>query len=295
MDRDGRALPQIIGAPINPVTSKEERFYTLIKANYIIPSTVTARKSVIVDAGYFDQTLRRCEDWDLWLRIAPYHRFVDTDRVLVRYRMHADSLSNDLPKIHSTKRALVEKHFGTDDGIYPKWPLLKRRAYSGMYRFETIAAVKHSGDFHAGAEYLEKALTVDPCIASDVELFYELALWDQPAGYRGSKEKVDIHKNTKNVLGLIQKMFRSSGSTQIHQMRRQVLGTAYYAIGLVAYNVGELQYVRRGMMLAARYSPSLFFSTGLLGILLKSMLGNSVLDSLRRLKKIVLPRTRSAL
>jgi glycosyltransferase involved in cell wall biosynthesis len=58
--------------------------------------SVLARRSVLVGAGLFDESLRSSEDFDLWLRIVHggwrigYHR-----RPLVRSRLRRDSLSAD--------------------------------------------------------------------------------------------------------------------------------------------------------------------------------------------------------
>lgn len=59
-----------------------------------------------MEAGLFDEGLRHCEDYDLWLRIAyrrgriAYHR-----RVLGRYRSHPGSLSyNAIPML----KALIQ-------------------------------------------------------------------------------------------------------------------------------------------------------------------------------------------
>jgi hypothetical protein len=57
---------------------------------------VTARLNAIRAAGMFDESIRSCEDFDLWLRIVKnggriiYHR-----RPLVLYRRHEGSLSSD--------------------------------------------------------------------------------------------------------------------------------------------------------------------------------------------------------
>ena len=68
IDTEGNPLPQLFGGPVLPAG---EIYQTLLRANFIIPSTVTFRRSVIVTAGLFDQELRSCEDWDLWLRLLP--------------------------------------------------------------------------------------------------------------------------------------------------------------------------------------------------------------------------------
>jgi glycosyltransferase involved in cell wall biosynthesis len=62
----------------------------------VMLSSVVARKGVILAVGGFDESLRRAEDFDLWVRAAhagtriSYHR-----RVLFRYRERTTGLSED--------------------------------------------------------------------------------------------------------------------------------------------------------------------------------------------------------
>ena len=59
----------------------------------VITSTVVARRRAVVEAGGFDETLHRCEDFDLWLRLATRGRLLYTREVLGRRRLHAASQS----------------------------------------------------------------------------------------------------------------------------------------------------------------------------------------------------------
>lgn len=71
-------------------------FASLVRQQCVVMTCVTARMSAIRAAGMFDETLRSCEDFDLWLRIVKnggrvvYHR-----RPLALYRRHEGSLSSD--------------------------------------------------------------------------------------------------------------------------------------------------------------------------------------------------------
>ena len=56
-------------------------------------STVVARRRAVVEAGGFDETLHRCEDFDLWLRLALRGRLLYTREVLGRRRLHPSSQS----------------------------------------------------------------------------------------------------------------------------------------------------------------------------------------------------------
>jgi GT2 family glycosyltransferase len=74
----------------------EVNFESLVTEKCVVMTSVTARMSAIRDAGMFDENIRSCEDFDLWLRIVKnggrigYHH-----RPLVLYRRHEGSLSSD--------------------------------------------------------------------------------------------------------------------------------------------------------------------------------------------------------
>lgn len=74
----------------------EVSFEALVREKCVVMTSVTARMSVIRDAGMYDEAIRSCEDFDLWLRVVKtggriiYHR-----RPLVLYRRHEGSLSSD--------------------------------------------------------------------------------------------------------------------------------------------------------------------------------------------------------
>jgi hypothetical protein len=60
--------------------------------------------------GPFDPTLRGCDDWDLWLRLAERWEFVYENRVALHYRIHAGNDSRDRLYMYYVAVALYEKH-----------------------------------------------------------------------------------------------------------------------------------------------------------------------------------------
>src|SRR5262245_45202311 len=80
----------------------------------IVLSTVVARRAVVVDAGLFDDTLRRGQDFELWLRLAwRGARLGYQKMVLAERRVRADGLSGDA--IAEIERALnVLERFGRE-------------------------------------------------------------------------------------------------------------------------------------------------------------------------------------
>jgi glycosyltransferase involved in cell wall biosynthesis len=73
---------------------------------HVIASGVVARRSVILDAGMFDETIRRGHDFDLWVRLASRGARLSYQRkVLLTRHIHLDNLSGDA--ISESERALA--------------------------------------------------------------------------------------------------------------------------------------------------------------------------------------------
>jgi GT2 family glycosyltransferase len=92
----------------------EVNFITLVQQKCVVMTSVTARMNAIREVGMYDESLRSCEDFDLWLRIVKnggriiYHR-----RPLVIYRRHEGSLSSDRVWMTRNLIAVFEKCAGT--------------------------------------------------------------------------------------------------------------------------------------------------------------------------------------
>lgn len=91
----------------------EVTFEALVQQKCTVMTSVTARINAIREAGMFDESIRSCEDFDLWLRIVKsggrivYHR-----RSLVLYRRHEGSLSSDRVWMTRHLLAVFEKSTG---------------------------------------------------------------------------------------------------------------------------------------------------------------------------------------
>jgi glycosyltransferase involved in cell wall biosynthesis len=276
MDADGRELPQQFGGPPR---SPEAMHRTLLRANFLIPSTILMRKAIVVEAGLFEQKLQSihgCEDWDLWLRLLPEHSFVGTSAPLVLYRLHDSTLSANPAGMQRAVRAVIEKHFGPDDGQWTSWPAEKRRAYGGVYRYHVLTTVQRENNWQAAAPYLRRALQADPTLALDVDLFYDLALGSQPPGYRGTSHQLDLGKNATHIHAMLDTVFDSASG--LESLRRQACGTAHLALGLVAYNTGQRALCRSSLSRALYYRPELWSDSRVAGNLVKSFVSQPMLE-----------------
>jgi len=52
------------------------------------------RRAIFDRVGGFDESLQRCEDWDLWIRIAAVAPIMGTSKVVAEYRQHPGTLSS---------------------------------------------------------------------------------------------------------------------------------------------------------------------------------------------------------
>ncbi|MDJ0753650.1 MAG: glycosyltransferase [Ardenticatenaceae bacterium] len=268
MDECGAELPQVLGGP---VISPEAMRSTLIRANFLIPSTILMRRAIVLEAGLFDQQLRSCEDWDLWLRLLPEQRFIGHSAVLGRYRQHGLSLSKNLDGMHRAAQAVVEKHFGLDDGRFQQWPLEKRRAYGGLYQYQLLTHIQRNNDWERAESCLCRALQADPTLATHPGLFYDLALGNQPVGYRGTSQYLNLADNAQKIQVLLDNTFRS-GRSSIQRLRPLAWGTAYFALGMVANHTGQPGLSRSFYWRALRHRPNLWRNRLVIGAFLKPLL-----------------------
>src|SRR3954471_19707847 len=71
--------PVAIGVP--PASDRMAR--ALLESFGLCTSTVIARREALLAAGGFAEDLERCEDWDLWLRLADRHELGGVPEILV--------------------------------------------------------------------------------------------------------------------------------------------------------------------------------------------------------------------
>lgn len=138
----------------------EVTFETLLLQKCIVMTSVTARMDVIREAGMFDESIRSCEDFDLWLRIVKsggrivYHR-----RPLVLYRRHEGSLSSDRVWMTRHLLAVYEKSASAFNLTPAETEILKEQIASTRAKlrlFEGKRALT-TGGAHAALAHFQEA------------------------------------------------------------------------------------------------------------------------------------------
>jgi len=285
IDENGRELPQLVS--LQKVTPDATRA-TLLRANFLIPSAIMVRRDVVLTAGLFDERLgSHCPDWDLWLRLARTQTFVHHPHCLVRYRLHDGSLSVDIAGMHRGALMVIEKHFGPDDARRDSWSNQKRRAYGALYVYQALTTLLHRKLWEHCALYLRNALQCDRSLVTDLDLFYELALGTQPLGHRGTGFQLNLEENATALKRVLVDVFGPLAGAEWQSLRQRALGTAYYALGLVAYNTGRRAPSRRFLLEALRYQPRYWRDRRVLGTMARSLVSGSALDRMKRARDFV--------
>ncbi|HEX6626160.1 MAG TPA: glycosyltransferase family A protein [Pyrinomonadaceae bacterium] len=116
----------------------------------IITSGTVARKQALVEAGLFDEAFVRCEDFDLWLRLAHRGgRISYQRRVLARHRAHAGSLAADPILMVEAQIRVLEKSLHLQPLTAAQRELIERQRLNCSAQIDLERGRRH----FAGGEY----------------------------------------------------------------------------------------------------------------------------------------------
>jgi len=101
-ERIGETRPEKRGAIFNE----------LVCSNYIVGSASAAmvRREVFPRAGYFDENLSPCADWDCWIRIAQFYDIDYVEAPLVKLTIH-DSMQKNISAMEKDTFYILDKYW----------------------------------------------------------------------------------------------------------------------------------------------------------------------------------------
>jgi glycosyltransferase involved in cell wall biosynthesis len=89
---DGRTVTETVYLPAEP----EDSYRQFLQCNPIgMHGSALLRRTAVIDAGGFDETLPACEDYDLYLRLAARYEVRSHPAVVAAYRIHDSNMSTD--------------------------------------------------------------------------------------------------------------------------------------------------------------------------------------------------------
>jgi glycosyltransferase involved in cell wall biosynthesis len=89
---------------------------SLLISNFIMSPTPVVRRKVFDEVGFWGEAIQKCEDWDLWLRIAARYEVGLVPMVLARRRVHPNAISmvEDLNEFYVDASGDVERAIQRD-------------------------------------------------------------------------------------------------------------------------------------------------------------------------------------
>ena len=130
----------------------------LLQRCMLLPSAVMVRRDVLEAVGLFDERLRVCGDWDMWLRIARAgYGFRFVDEVLALYRIHGQNTSRDAEKMRADRLRVLDKFFGQPGQAHDRF---RPRAYACAY-VASAHPYYNNGQYAKFREDIRQALRCD--------------------------------------------------------------------------------------------------------------------------------------
>ncbi len=165
IDEEGRSLPGE-GRP----RGEGDMLPALLLGNPIHPLAAVVRRALVAEVGGFEESLRGCEEWDLFLRLSRRGmRWASLDAPLAEYRLHpAQSHGQTRMMLASAVRVL--ERFFADPELPPGLRAMAGRAFQAAYLrgaaecYRAGLVADGDGAFHAAArarpEFLGEAASL---------------------------------------------------------------------------------------------------------------------------------------
>jgi teichuronic acid biosynthesis glycosyltransferase TuaG len=126
----GESSNQTSDCFVNVELDFEDKHKILIY-DFIPILTVLIAKDVIDEVGYFDESLRGVEDWDLWIRVLQKYEAIYLNEFLAKYRVSSTGLSGNFENHFIEENKVWKKHidlYSKELNIYRHWFANKKQA-----------------------------------------------------------------------------------------------------------------------------------------------------------------------
>jgi len=131
---------EIVGLYDHPRSQEGSIAFKLILGNFVCNSTVLVRRTVLQEAGFFDEKIFTPADWDMWLRLSEVTQAGFLKKPLIKYRVTDNYTFNRLEQARQEELYVIEKFFRN----HPTQGILKKRALSNYHlRFAMCAFIKN--------------------------------------------------------------------------------------------------------------------------------------------------------
>jgi len=151
--------------PIRPVENwygtPQLRLQDFLYTAPFCPSAVMARRECFERAGYFDESMKRAEDWDMWLRMV----VTGCECMWLRepaclYRLHGSNMMRDAALMRDGMLTAFDKLYAHRD-LPEDVRAQRNRVYANVH-MNTAGRFYAAGDGEQGCASLQKAIQLNP-------------------------------------------------------------------------------------------------------------------------------------
>lgn len=279
VDHVNNPLPQIEAHS----AEAERLFLALLDGNFLVPESIFLRRSVYEDVGLFDETLRACEDWDVWLRAAKKYKIIHSTKILTRHRILPGSMSTDPLRMLNNRLAVLKKHVGEEPAATGDSEA--HRAYGRAYLGSCVEYLQYGHSKQAYQRFQSMANTC-PSLLTEIDTFYQLGCGDQPKGSMGDLKSLSVKHNSQSLLAMMTRLFADASTVNpVKRLQQAAYAKAYYTLGMLAYNTSELAEARQFLSRAIWSDSKLPLKKQALSLWFKSALNPKAITLLKNIKR----------
>ena len=94
---------------LNVVTVNRDHFKHFLQGNYVgVPAAVMYRRSIL-DKFRFDESIKSCQDYDIYLNISRHHSVLHHGGIIAGYRLHSNNMSSNSPLMLKEALEAIER------------------------------------------------------------------------------------------------------------------------------------------------------------------------------------------
>lgn len=284
VDENNRLLPQIEVHTIPDIGL----YKALLDGNFLVPESMFLRRSCYAEAGDFDTSLTACEDWDMWLRVSKRRQIVAAPHILTRHRVLPGSMSTDPQKMLDNRLAVLKKHLGPQPKPGDNSDNLVRRAYARAYLGSSVEYLQYGYPPRA-RECLAEIAALYPTLLTELDTYYQLACGDQPKGSMGDFTSLDVRRNGRILLDMLDQLFNQPETRQtLAPYRQTAIVLTNHALALLSYGKREYRHTRYFVREMARASTAAALQRPIVTLWLKSFLRPEMIARLKGLRRSLL-------
>lgn len=233
-----------------------------LNGNRIHVGSVLVKKVWLDEVEPFDENLRACEDWDMWLRLAMVGcQMKWLPETVSKYRVHGHQMTRETLRMKSAMLTVLDKTFNNQN-LPESWKSFEAEAKSSAL-VKAAARAFLSGDGGAAQQDLEAAVDANPALAQN----NGEVLLDALLGWAFAPSADDPLQYMNSVFAYLPKNLRVTGAK-----KRELLGELAVNLAFETYAQGQSDKSRQYIVETAKIAPARLVNRKLCGIYFKSLL-----------------------